>query len=92
MAGNIMHAPFAAMQQRSGMPSSSKTDPRITRTPYPPPPPPHPPTRPTFLRTGDLARLDSGGRIYIAGRIKDLIIVRGRNLYPQVGRLTLFND
>lgn len=41
--------------------------------------------RPAFLRTGDLARLDSGGRIYIAGRIKDLIIVRGRNLYPQVG-------
>ncbi|CAM9641834.1 unnamed protein product, partial [Scytosiphon promiscuus] len=38
---------------------------------------------PLFLRTGDLARVDSGGRIFISGRIKDLIIVRGRNLYPQ---------
>ncbi|CAN0353355.1 unnamed protein product, partial [Hapterophycus canaliculatus] len=39
--------------------------------------------RPSFLRTGDLARVDGGGRIFISGRIKDLIIVRGRNLYPQ---------
>ncbi|CAM9860087.1 unnamed protein product, partial [Ectocarpus sp. 13 AM-2016] len=38
-----------------------------------------------FLRTGDLARLETGGsgRLFISGRIKDLIIVRGRNLYPQ---------
>ena len=49
------------------------------------PSPRAPPYRTAFLRTGDLARLDSGGRIYISGRIKDLIIVRGRNLYPQVG-------
>lgn len=40
--------------------------------------------RRTFLRTGDLARLDSEGRVFIAGRIKDLVIIRGKNIYPHV--------
>ncbi len=35
-----------------------------------------------FLRTGDLGLL-SGGELYVTGRLKDLIILRGRNLYPQ---------
>ncbi|MBH8561822.1 AMP-binding protein [Nostoc sp. CENA67] len=40
-----------------------------------------------FLRTGDLGFLDNG-EIYITGRAKDLIIIRGRNLYPQDIELT----
>lgn len=36
----------------------------------------------SFLRTGDLAALVDG-EVFITGRIKDLIVVRGRNHYPQ---------
>lgn len=40
------------------------------------------PNEATWLRTGDLG-VYLGGELYITGRIKDLIIVDGRNHYPQ---------
>ncbi|MCY1078497.1 MupA/Atu3671 family FMN-dependent luciferase-like monooxygenase [Archangium lansingense] len=36
-----------------------------------------------FLRTGDLGFLSAEGELFVTGRLKDLLIVRGRNLYPQ---------
>jgi amino acid adenylation domain-containing protein/non-ribosomal peptide synthase protein (TIGR01720 family) len=36
----------------------------------------------TYLRTGDLGFVREGA-LYVTGRLKDLVIIRGRNLYPQ---------
>jgi acyl-CoA synthetase (AMP-forming)/AMP-acid ligase II len=36
----------------------------------------------SYLRSGDLGAL-LDGQLYVTGRLKDMIIIRGRNLYPQ---------
>jgi acyl-CoA synthetase (AMP-forming)/AMP-acid ligase II len=40
------------------------------------------PRAPRYLRTGDLGVLRNG-HLLIVGRLKDVLIVRGKNLYPQ---------
>ncbi len=42
----------------------------------------HPEDRNSYLRTGDLGFLEAG-ELFVCGRIKDLIIIRGVNYYPQ---------
>ncbi len=42
-----------------------------------------------WLRSGDLGFLDTRGQLFITGRIKDLVIIRGMNHYPQDIELTV---
>ncbi|GAK54268.1 amino acid adenylation [Candidatus Moduliflexus flocculans] len=41
-----------------------------------------------FLRTGDLGFVHNG-ELFVTGRVKDLLIIRGRNLHPQDIELTV---
>lgn len=42
----------------------------------------------SFLRTGDFGFLKDG-ELFVTGRLKDMIIIRGRNFYPQDIELTV---
>jgi fatty-acyl-CoA synthase len=43
-----------------------------------------------WMRTGDLARVDDEGYVYVAGRAKEMVIVGGLNVYPaEVERVLL---
>ena len=41
----------------------------------------HPQSRQTYFRTGDLGFLRDG-QVFVCGRLKDMIILKGRNLFP----------
>ncbi|MDQ8699141.1 non-ribosomal peptide synthetase [Hyphomicrobium sp. LHD-15] len=47
-------------------------------------------TGPRYLRTGDLGFVRDG-QLFISGRLKDIIVVHGRNLYPHDIELTAQN-
>jgi acyl-CoA synthetase (AMP-forming)/AMP-acid ligase II len=46
----------------------------------------------SWLRTGDAGFMDPAGELFITGRIKDMIIVRGINYYPQDIENTVYNS
>jgi acyl-coenzyme A synthetase/AMP-(fatty) acid ligase len=43
------------------------------------------------LATGDTARIDEQGRVILTGRKKDMIIKRGRNIYPSLFEPAILN-
>ena len=49
--------------------------------------------RARYLRTGDLGFVDDDGELFVTGRIKDMIVVRGRNHSPDdIERTALSSD
>jgi long-chain acyl-CoA synthetase len=36
-----------------------------------------------FLRTGDIGRMDADGHLYITGRLKEMMVIGGENVFPR---------
>ncbi|MHC4949212.1 MAG: class I adenylate-forming enzyme family protein, partial [Planctomycetota bacterium] len=36
-----------------------------------------------FFHTGDMGRMDADGHLYITGRIKEMLIIGGENVFPR---------
>ena len=36
-----------------------------------------------FFKTGDMGRIDADGHLYITGRIKEMLIIGGENVFPR---------
>src|SRR5207249_320129 len=36
-----------------------------------------------FFKTGDMGRFDDDGHLYITGRIKEMLIIGGENVFPR---------
>ena len=45
----------------------------------------------TYFRTGDLGYVDADGYLYFSGRLKEIIVTGGINVYPQDIEITVLN-
>jgi len=45
-----------------------------------------------FFRTGDIGRIDANGHLYITGRIKEMMVIGGENVFPRTIEEVLDHD